>query len=58
MSTARSTARFANPDGYRTSLGKRDGVTLTYQYDALGRMIRKAVSQSATEAPGYSVFYG
>jgi YD repeat-containing protein len=43
--------------GNRTSLSKRDGVTLTYQYDALNRMSQKAVPESATHAPGYAVFY-
>ncbi|HYG29066.1 MAG TPA: RHS repeat-associated core domain-containing protein [Allosphingosinicella sp.] len=44
--------------GNRTSLRKRDGVTLTYGYDALGRMILKNVPASASGAPGYSVHYG
>jgi RHS repeat-associated protein len=43
--------------GNRTSLRKRDGVTLTYQYDALNRMSQKAVPESATHAAGYAVFY-
>jgi RHS repeat-associated protein len=43
--------------GNRTSLRKRDGVTLTYQYDALNRMAQKSVPASASGAPGYAVFY-
>jgi RHS repeat-associated protein len=43
--------------GNRTSLRKRDGVTLTYAYDALNRMIQKSVPESATHAAGYAVFY-
>ncbi len=42
----------------RTSLRKRDGVTLVYAYDALNRMTHKTVPASATGAPGYSVFHG
>jgi YD repeat-containing protein len=45
-------------DGNRTALRKRDGVTLTYQYDALDRLTVKTVPQSASGAAGYSVFYG
>jgi RHS repeat-associated protein len=45
-------------NGNRTSLRKRDGTTLTFQYDALNRMTVKAVPTSATGAAGYSVFYG
>ena len=44
--------------GNRTSLRKRDGVTLTYQYDGLNRMTVKNAPASATGAPGYSVSYG
>jgi RHS repeat-associated protein len=47
-----------DPVGNRTSLRKRDGVTLTYQYDNLNRMTAKFVPTSATGAPGYNVFYG
>jgi len=43
--------------GNRISLRKRDGTTLTFQYDALNRMILKSVPASASGAPGYSVFY-
>ena len=42
----------------RTSLRKRDGLTLTYAYDAANRMIQKTVPASVTGAPGYSVYYG
>jgi RHS repeat-associated protein len=44
--------------GNRASLRKRDGVTLTYGYDALRRMTLKTVPASASGAPGYSVHYG
>src|SRR3954469_3141428 len=44
--------------GNRTSLRKRDGVTLTYQYDDLNRLRIKTVPQSAAGAAGYSVYYG
>ncbi|MGH8178549.1 MAG: RHS repeat-associated core domain-containing protein, partial [Steroidobacter sp.] len=44
--------------GNRTSLRKRDGQTLTYQYDALNRVTRKTVPSSASGAAGYSVYYG
>jgi len=44
--------------GNRTSLRKRDGSTLTYQYDQLNRMLVKTVPQSASGAAGYSVHYG
>ena len=44
--------------GNRTSLRKRDGTTLTYGYDALNRMVSKAVPTSATGAAGYTVSYG
>jgi RHS repeat-associated protein len=43
--------------GHRTSLRKRDGVTLTFQYDALGRMNLKNVPASASGATGYNVYY-
>jgi RHS repeat-associated protein len=43
--------------GNRTSLRKRDGTTLTYTYDALGRMSQKTVPLSASGAAGYAVFY-
>jgi RHS repeat-associated protein len=42
----------------RTSLRKRDGVTLGYTFDALNRMSQKTVPTSVTGAPGYSVYYG
>jgi RHS repeat-associated protein len=43
--------------GNRTSLRKRDGVTLAFAHDALGRMTQKSVPASASGAPGYAVFY-
>jgi YD repeat-containing protein len=43
--------------GNRTSLRKRDGVTLSYLYD-LNRLRVKTVPQSASGAAGYSVYYG
>jgi RHS repeat-associated protein len=45
-------------NGNRTALRKRDGVTLSYQYDGLDRVTLKTVPASATGAPGYSVYYG
>jgi YD repeat-containing protein len=39
-------------------LRKRDGVVLTYAYDALNRLTQKTVPPSASMAAGYSVFYG
>ncbi len=45
-------------NGNRTSLRKRDGTTITYQYDALNRMTQKAAPVSASGAAGYTVFYG
>lgn len=44
--------------GNRTSLRKRDGVTITYQYDGMNRMTVKNVPTSASGADGYSVHYG
>src|SRR3954463_5222019 len=44
--------------GNRTSLRKRDGVTLTYAYDDLDRLRIKTAPASASGAAGYSVFYG
>jgi YD repeat-containing protein len=44
--------------GNRTTLRKRDGVTLTYAYDGMNRLTLKAVPASATGAAGYSVYYG
>ena len=43
--------------GNRTSLRKRDGSTIGYSYDALGRMTLKTVPVSASGAAGYSVYY-
>jgi len=45
-------------NGNRTSLRKRDGATLGYDYDPLNRLKSKTVPASATGAPGYSVSYG
>jgi RHS repeat-associated protein len=45
-------------NGNRTSLRKRDGTTITYQYDALNRVFLKTVPTSATGAAGYSVYQG
>jgi len=49
-----------DPVGNRTSLRKRDGSTLTYQYDALNRMIVKTVPERAglTAAQTRDVYYG
>jgi RHS repeat-associated protein len=44
--------------GNRTSFRKRDGVTLTYQFDNLNRLRLKTVPASASGAAGYSVYYG
>jgi YD repeat-containing protein len=44
--------------GNRTSLRKRDGGTLTYQYDGLHRVSEKTVPASASGAAGYSIHYG
>ena len=45
--------------GNRISLRKRDGLTLTYQYDALGRMIRKTVPERTGLSTGHTrdIFY-
>jgi YD repeat-containing protein len=43
--------------GNRTSLRKRDGVTLTYSYDGMNRMTLKTVPASATGAAEYNVYY-
>ena len=45
-------------NGNRTTLRKRDGVSLTFLYDDLNRMKQKSVPASVTGAAGYSVFYG
>jgi RHS repeat-associated protein len=45
-------------NGNRTGFRKRDGVTITYQYDALNLMTLKTVPASATGAAGYSVYQG
>ncbi|HEY1606277.1 MAG TPA: RHS repeat-associated core domain-containing protein [Allosphingosinicella sp.] len=42
----------------RTSLRKRDGTTITYQYDALNHLSVKTVPVSATGVVGYTVFQG
>lgn len=44
--------------GNRTSLRKRDGVTITYQYDGMNRNMVKTVPASASGAAGYAVYYG
>ena len=44
--------------GNRISVRKRDGVTLTFQFDAYLRMTQKNVPASASGAAGYNVFYG
>ena len=44
--------------GNRTSLRKRDGVTLSYAYDGMNRLTQKTVPASATGAAGYTVSYG
>jgi YD repeat-containing protein len=43
--------------GNRTSLRKRDGGTLIYQYDGLNRVREKTVPASVSGAAGYSVHY-
>jgi RHS repeat-associated protein len=47
-----------DPHGNRTTLRKRDGISLTFLYDDLNRMKQKIVPGSITGAAGYSVFYG
>ncbi|RDC58917.1 hypothetical protein HME9302_00093 [Alteripontixanthobacter maritimus] len=49
-----------DPNGNRTSLRKRDGSVLTYQYDALNRMTRKTVPARSglTSTHTQDVFYG
>lgn len=44
--------------GNRTSLRKRDGVTINYQFDVLNRVVVKTVPTSASGAPGYTVYSG
>ncbi|MBB6091982.1 RHS repeat-associated protein [Povalibacter uvarum] len=44
--------------GNRLSLRKRDGQTLTYNYDGRNRVSLKTVPSSATGAAGYAVHYG
>lgn len=44
--------------GNRLSLRKRDGQTLTYQYDGLNRLKQKTVPTSTSGAAGYVVQYG
>jgi RHS repeat-associated protein len=48
-----------DPNGNRTSLRKRDGSVLTYQYDALNRMTAKIVPERAglTAAQTRDVYY-
>lgn len=69
-STARATAGALNssdyeeygydPDGNRTSLRKRDGATITYQFDALSRNTIKFVPERAGLAATHTrdVYYG
>ncbi|MGF7152239.1 RHS repeat-associated protein [Sphingomonas zeicaulis] len=49
-----------DPNGNRTSFRKRDGSTLTYEYDALNRMARKIVPERVGLAPTHTrdVYYG
>jgi RHS repeat-associated protein len=47
-----------DPNGNLTSLKKRDNTTVTFQYDALNRMMVKTVPASATGAAGYAVYQG
>ena len=42
--------------GNRLSMRKRDGQTLTYQYDGLNRVTSKSVPSSASGAAGYTVY--
>jgi RHS repeat-associated protein len=44
--------------GNRTWLRKRDGRSISYQYDGRNQMTLKAVQASVSGAPGYSVQYG
>lgn len=44
--------------GNRISLRKRDGQTITYQYDGLNRLTLKTVPASVSGAAGYAVQYG
>ncbi|MCW5672744.1 MAG: RHS repeat-associated core domain-containing protein [Hydrogenophaga sp.] len=44
-------------DGNRTSLRKRDGKSLAFEFDALDRVWRKTVPTSASGVAGYSVYY-
>ncbi len=44
--------------GNRLSARKRDGQTLSFQYDGLNRVTSKTVPGSASGAAGYSVYYG
>jgi RHS repeat-associated protein len=45
-------------NGNHTSLRKRDGTTITYQYDILNRLSVKTVPVSATGIAGYTVYQG
>ena len=45
-------------NGNRTSLRKRDEVTIGYDYDPLNRLKSKMVPASASGAAGYTVSYG
>jgi YD repeat-containing protein len=44
-------------NGNRTTLRKRDGSTLGFEYDPLNRLAVKTVPASAAGAAGYTVFY-
>jgi YD repeat-containing protein len=44
----------SDPNGNRTSLRKRDGSTLAYQYDALNRMTVKIVPERAGLDPTHT----
>jgi YD repeat-containing protein len=44
--------------GNRTSLRKRDGRTIIYQYDGLNQLTLKSAPDSASGAAGYNVLYG
>ena len=45
-------------NGNRLAMRKRDGVNISYAYDALNRVTTKAVPGSGTGAAGYTIYYG
>jgi RHS repeat-associated protein len=45
-------------NGNRTTLRKRDGVSLGFHFDGLNRITLKSVPASVTGAAGYGVYYG